>query len=94
MSVGLNVTKFQESLFLGTLIAILVAKSVVRGVTRQLLMRFLVWYTCRIIERENSFLTFTGKLYGIIFIKIPAVMDMSLYRFVDKVEYFGAVCIP
>jgi len=33
-------------------------------------------------------------LYSVIFIKIPAVMDMSSCRFVDKVEYFGAICLP
>ena len=41
MSVGLKLTKCQESLFLGTLIPILVPKSVVHGVIPQLLMRFL-----------------------------------------------------
>jgi len=44
----------------------------------------------RIIEREDSLLL----LYSVILIKIPAVMDMSSCRFVDKVEYFGAIYIP
>jgi hypothetical protein len=56
---------------------------------------FPLYYTS-IIERENNFLLtfYRETLYSVIFIKIPAVTDMPSYSFVDKVEYFGAVCIP
>jgi len=50
--------------------------------------------TPHIIERENNFHLYRETLYSVIFIKIPAVMGMSSYRFVDKVEYFGAIRIP
>jgi hypothetical protein len=45
-------------------------------------------------EKQLPPYVYRETLYSVIFIKIPAVMDMSSYRFVDKVEYFGAICIP
>jgi hypothetical protein len=95
MSVGLNLIKCQESLFLGTLIPILVPKSVVHRAIPQLQMRFpALLYSYNRAGKQLSPFVYRETLYSVIFIKIPAVMDVSSYSFVDKVEYFGAVCIP